>query len=989
MLGEAIESGIETTTFGMFRPEIVDPFREQQNRMETTIGNVAGSIAGMIAPYGMTSKAVSSAFKAFGWSSRIYNTMGKIGALAGAETAMKLPAFANTLAESVSTMALYESANEFVRQMKTENPDLVQVAHKAMAGGITGMFLNTASAVTNARNPIVQGLAFATSMAIPEAINDASFGEDVFSKEYLETKVPQTLMQGFILGVINSRGWKERRDMINEATVNNVFNFQNLFIDEGGKYKTTKDIIEKYARIRYDSLPNEMKDVVKKIDNTLMFGEGTKIDAYRKRFFSIANDLGIKDKEAVLAIGDKQTTRAELMQKVTGKTSSADFTENDYRSFLTELKTYVNDSKPPDIKSAGFIEKLFSPSDRIAEVKGFSDMVSGFEQTSIAKRLMDDEKSMLIKASNSWRQMWNDEFRKVTGNKNSKDAARELSYIIENKPTSLKSLTPRMTKIINDYKKLTDIYFWRQNEALKAIGKTPIGTDEATGREIYIGKQDFYMRHSIDTAQLKVLGRKSDIPRPESLYITPEGRLRELGTQSTEMARTKNNLPYIQDPFTSLINMANYDLKTIYLREPLQILASQMRVLAETEGVNKLALKDMTSIVNHTILNRPTDADQRINDTMIKLLENNKIGQALDMQMAKWGKDIGKNPLATFTSMLNNSYYLATLGFRPKTVIRNATQIFIPMAYVQGKSVAKAMLYKDPKEFRDILDKSLVYRSVLSSGGEMVQTGEGASGVVGQMAFHSFSKGSIANMKYAMKMGYYEALDRITKNTKGWADEAGIALRRKNPKAISGNESRLITEYSEWLGSNTQYDYSALGMPAIFNSYVGKAAFALTSFPMNYFYKTVRSIAQVSFKGTFDLPSFKNVPAVGTMRTAAFKHFAGMALVAGAMAELGYDFSSVAPVSYNRDTGLETGIFEFRPSPAMTTLLSAKDYIFSDSPYLKAIALKNLKTGLLPIPGALAYKDIKKAIEDESKMNFLFYKTKEKKKKNISRAFGI
>jgi hypothetical protein len=237
-----------------------------------------------------------------------------------------------------------------------------------------------------------------------------------------------------------------------------------------------------------------------------------------------------------------------------------------------------------------------------------------------------------------------------------------------------------------------------------------------------------------------------------------------------------------------------------------------------------------------------------------------------------------------------------------------------------------------------------------------------------------------------MLMGWHEAEFRIRRGD--WADTAGNELRKVNPKAFSASEVKFKKEFSEFLGTMTQYDYSSMGMPSLFDSNTGKIAFGLTSFPMNYYHKTIVPMVKIGFKGTFDLPSFKNIKAPVTMRFAAAKHVLGMAFVVAAAREAGVNFESIAPVSYDPEKkslgGIDVGIFEMRPSPAISLFNSLVTAVSNDNPYIRSMAMSNLKWGGVFVPGKLAAKDIKQAIDEGDQKAFLFYKKKEPKPKSFS-----
>jgi hypothetical protein len=230
---------------------------------------------------------------------------------------------------------------------------------------------------------------------------------------------------------------------------------------------------------------------------------------------------------------------------------------------------------------------------------------------------------------------------------------------------------------------------------------------------------------------------------------------------------------------------------------------------------------------------------------------------------------------------------------------------------------------------------------------------------------------------------------------------------------LSQEELAHVTKNVEYGIEHTQFLYHLSGMPGIMGNPVGRMAFKLQSYPINYFMSYLGDMKNRLVTGSpgWDTTGKLKLPAM--QRIGILKHFVVLGAVAAVAEEAGFNMSDIVGgyVSPIHDPGVKmtkeneagqlvprTGIdriynevvahkrigtFNMRPSPSIAFLSAMKD-LFSNEAYVRTKAQRQLEdlsiipTGMI-VPGGLAVRDILRAIEYEQPERIFLRKQMPKK----------
>ncbi len=411
--GKAAEAAIDTATFGIFQPDIIPDWAEQASPLATTIGNIAGSIAGFAPSFGASSVAAKSLLGAFRFTRRLQKAAQIAESVAGVTKAVQ--PFSRTLisgmVETGLTFAIHDAAREIVDQTKTNNPDIYEVAHKAVAGGLGGAIFGLGGKYSNYLSPVHQAVTMGATMTMAEVVTDAAAGEDVLSLDYAKNKLPQAFLTGTLVGLWNSRGWKDRAEYLENIPMAQIKAFfkQNNFLDEAGQVtpvsskmlSTVMTFLEKGGVKEYDIFKGLSPETVAGI-KTLAKRHGEAFNTNLKKPESqVRSAQGrINEMQKVTGMGDEEY-RALLSGITGGKTSTKQMS-------LDELTFVYKEMTKPIIESGkilygkmtepGWLEQSFSPADIMVIRHGWQDIMA---QPITAKSMNILENEALHPAVNS------------------------------------------------------------------------------------------------------------------------------------------------------------------------------------------------------------------------------------------------------------------------------------------------------------------------------------------------------------------------------------------------------------------------------------------------------------------------------------------------------------------------------------------------------------------------------------------------------------
>jgi len=1021
--GKTAETAIDVASFGIFHPDIIPEQAEVNSPIATMIGSIAGSIVGMYPSFGIATKGTQAIFKTFNFGKRVHDSaiLLQSGKVIGKATAFA-PTF-TSISATASTFALHDAAREIVRQTQEQNPDLYEIGKSAMYGALGGMILGTVGSSFHMESPARQAIAMGAGMTLAETIVGAAEGEDVLSEDYLKHVVPITFIQGMAFGLWNSRGVGERRliaeKVAKEASLGLLKEQGMIIVDDNGNLKP--QVMKSVVDIIYDmgvKEPELFKGLPEPITNVLKLiakrGVGLSADPKKAR-----GQL----KQMVRESEMPDAVYRDLLYSITGKKSSKDlgideiklaydklFIEPATEAHKEMLATFnkVSEARPD--------QSLFMPKDRIALLHGYLPYVGQLQTATQLKTLVNDAMYTYVESSMrpQWNKMWVEKFgaQKKTIKEAFKqkikdtptDADYQLSLIIEGK-RGTQDLTPAMNKLIGEYQMWTKMAL----ENINAVNRE-VGVPGVEPRE-------YYMTHIIDRPKMIAEGTKrADMPQQAFVPIEKwEKTTRGLGQRSLEQQRTAN-LPHKRDPFNALMGMFRQSTEIIYMREPMKIFDGQMDKILDlsrnaTTDANvaretQHAVDGMRKWVDRTILGQPTEATRSVDRAIVKFLENNNIGQALDKMAARFGADIGTSPTKEIGSFMSRMFIRTFMGMRPKLAIRNATQWLMESAYADTESMTKAMFNIRTPLFTELLNKSMFYKMSHKQMEDTYMAQKGLMGALDRTGFKPYEITHIYGVERTALAAYHFAVKKILNPTNkyNWADADGIKLRKdgKNNNLFSPREKEYISQHMDADMNNTNFLYNVFGLPMIYSSDVARPFTTLMSFPMNYTYKYMSEIAYRWANGTpawaKDMP---NPPRLSKADQYGFlKSFVAMGVAVAALEEvLNVDMSSAMLFSWSpsREHGMggtkwQTGIYDFRPSPAVSLFFSMKD-LFSSDPQKRAEAKRNLPKTLpqykgVPFPFAQAARDWEKAMKEGNPKDIFFYKQYKPKSKKKDTAFG-
>jgi len=496
-------------------------------------------------------------------------------------------------------------------------------------------------------------------------------------------------------------------------------------------------------------------------------------------------------------------------------------------------------------------------------------------------------------------------------------------------------LSPEEVDVFNYFRTMTRSIFTRENETRERMGMDPIPYRAS------------YLRHIAEGLADDVQNGKYDISEEIKYWSTKQPGKKIFNPMEMPRAELVNGLvaDFSKDVIKATRAMMWTGLREIHLNEPLAFFKQQVDL--HKAFLPKKTRVWMEEFIATQIKGQQTRTDEEWNDRVKKSTPGKMINNILH----KFGRDLGNRPLTSFLSKLSRLQIHGVMGWRPRQLIRNKFQVLQNLAIYRTRSVMKSYFHSDETL------KGLMAESTF------LQTYEGLEGLDGvslkklaDANLKAFQWTATGNVKRAMKVAYYDALELIVKpkyQEYGWADPQRTYTEEKG--FLYDSEKAVLIKEMEFGAGVTQYHYIPMAMPAVFRSRVHLPFTRLQSWWMNYFFKFAREAMNRTFKG--ETGYGKKVP---------WSRRAGMArylVIGGAILNtFGYASSyafGAAP----------TGI-----PPLAQLMLGMYALAFSDNERDVNNAKYRMYNALLTfMPGFMTFKDFKKFYETGDIWQLMFY----------------
>ena len=935
LLGTAAESVIDTASFGVFKPDIIDEEAERQNRWASTIGHIVGNVAGFVAPGVGSISTAARAVKVLGKTATILKLGSKISKATMAAEAIGISAKTASIGAGVFTsfarggaaMAFHDAAREVVSQVQQNEPDLFQVGKKAIQGGFLGGLTGYVGNYVNMEGPLTQGASMGVTFAAADAMIMASDGVKPGSEEF-NTQIASSFLMGAVMGAFQSRGYKQRRAANNMAL--GINNLDDLIRGEIKSIKKTRtpggaDVEEVVYKTIIDKV-NEVKPELFKdpeVSKAIMGSAKIIAKTYtapgalppnpKGKIRALANELGwVKGKDASML--------NEFIKQQTGKDTLKKATEEEIGAVWDGLITHVNGELS---KATGFtgikIQPAMMPADRQILKSGMQDMVS-FKKLWEAGMLRDVERirssEMRYAFERQYREAYYEAFpdAKPKGIKGkvkrvaqimrdeTDEAAEELFKTMtfdKNKPPSDMnqesirdfSKNPKLKEVVDSYKRMTDFYWNRLNQVNLTMGKDPVPYNE------------FYIRHLVDEKAMIRAGIADKVPKPKDNARRGDPKSTGVFSVSTEKARAKGEtgLIYHKDPFKAMDDMIRQDLKAVYLEQPVKLFTDELNAIYDAGGMSRMEYDYVTEFTNTVIRGLPSKGTLKGNAWVERHLDNAP-GKAITKYAAEVGLNLRSRPLETLNRLWGAGVTNAYIGARIRLAIRNQVQSAFTWGMTNTKSTARGMATElsgnRPALVNEWRKTSSFFKVSMGQGG--VEHGA-ASNAMEELSHAAFTKAHKDNIGVASTSTYYQTIDNINNTKLGWDDATGRSLRTDAKKAgqkdwrevLSPKEKSRLFEEMDFVAAHTQFLYTTMGMPTIFRDARLAPFFKLMSFPMNYAYKYVGEMGHRAITGQPTWAKGTNIKLPMSQRMGIVNHFVLFGGMVAALDAAGLNYTSM------------------------------------------------------------------------------------------------
>lgn len=412
-------------------------------------------------------------------------------------------------------------------------------------------------------------------------------------------------------------------------------------------------------------------------------------------------------------------------------------------------------------------------------------------------------------------------------------------------------------------------------------------------------------------------------------------------------------------------------LKEIYLSQPLKSFTAQLSVLskgmmpfsslspqelAKAEAVATLPAsthKWVVDYVNAIIKGQQTEFDASIN----RMLTDSGIGKLFDTLLKEFGRSIGTKPVTKMAEFSGRLVINATIGTKPRQIIRNLHQSVQNLALYGITPTLRAFLPAG-KTLSRLLDQSLF----LKTYARVEELPPSAMGKIERTWMWAYGRSAIFNARTGMKAAYHGTTPLITNkgNAKyGWASPERTYKEERG--FLYPDEERNLIREMEFGAGATQYQYLAMGMPEIFRYKTLIPFTRLQSWWMNYFFKFNREAMGRFWNGHVGWD--KNLKLPPTMRLNWLKY---LVLGGAVLTAMGYSRSFMKDV------------LPHWASPAGQFMVGAYNYVTAGSDRERENSKKGMFYSLQAFaPGLIDYKMYNEVWKGERPMTDIFFYTED------------
>lgn len=499
-------------------------------------------------------------------------------------------------------------------------------------------------------------------------------------------------------------------------------------------------------------------------------------------------------------------------------------------------------------------------------------------------------------------------------------------------------LSEEEADVFNYYRNLNRTIITRENEVREELNMEPI--------EYKPG----YIRHTIDVLAQDMMEGKYPIPE-ELKYWAEEHAAKKIRNPMEFQRKLGDEL---EDIFSNDLTKATKamlwtGLREIHLNKPLRHFETQMGL--HSEIIPASTKKWAEKFINHMIVGKQTETDERVNDWV----RESGIGKVINRILRPFGKRISHKPLTNLMAKAGRLQIYGVMGWRPKQLLRNKFQRLQNLALYTTKSNLKSTLPAD-KQLKGLMDESLFLKTY--KGFEDLT--EVDKRILGRLWLAPFQWTATTNASEAMRTAYYDTLELIEdpkyrKFNAGRVDPQRTYTEEKG--FLYPSEKKVILDEMEFGAGCTQYHYIPMAMPGAFKYKVATPLTRLQSWWMNYFFKFHREAAHRFFKG--ETREGLKLPWSRRIGWARYMIIGGVVLNT-----LGYTTSYLF------------GAAPEGAPPLAQVLLNMYKYVITDDERARATAKRKFLYALKTfIPGYLAAKDVSAMLDkDKAWTDLLFYK---------------
>lgn len=1036
-------------TFGLARPDIVSAEAEKEYPIAATVGRAVGTVAGFIGTTALTGGLLKVALTPFRFGRGILAASG----VYGKEVQGVFGSVTRGTAGAVQTglnFAAQDAAREFIAQMKVEDLDAYEIGRAAAAGALTGGIFGMFHNATVFSHPATQVITGGVSFATAEAINAAAEGDPI-----TEEGVMTTFLMGSALSALGARGWKEKNRAATEASNKQMWKLIEEFDNkDAGLGKSVYNILKTHEPEALKILESHgiTKEAIENVPLAkfgAMLGRKTKSGGLSyegagegsvtsggtgalKSIYDVTKALGLTTNArevsfAKTTFGGKAKTRRvtvlndtgkDVVESITGRrvnrpsqlTNAEAKKVHDTISDLV-LRDVFHDVDPTKINVVGYGSAgVFGGSAENKMIKyGAADIIRNptaaarirnIEIDSIQNAMASSARQFDIAMGGDVKQRVS-KFIKGTETTPNMEKLYDILTIQSQSEYEavLKSLPAEARDAVRSFRKVTDYFYKRTNDALEAMGQ-PTFKDRAG----YMHAMRVFA-DSAERGQLREIfgsvgefGKRTRKSITKKTMVTGEGKEITGATFNPTVMAREGEGAIVKDPIRSIMAMASYDLKTIYLDQPIAMLKMQMAVLKKAGQLDSGGEKAIVDYVNTFLLKQPTEKSREWNARLASLIKSGKGEKIYDGLMTRLtGQKWEGRPIDAFDTLWGKAVSNAFIVGRLDLALRNTTQMFHNASVMSNTAFLKAMTLPMDERLKGIVNEIPEFRaSVAGVASEGMTTAPGQfSRALGLPFQLSHEKVNVRNLAKGL---YFDFLEKVAdpKNKLGWATERGIALRKStgNSKALAPDEidrlKRMIGTYIP----QVQYIYDSPGIPGIFRHAGVKSMFRLQSFQMNYFGNYLNTLWREARTGrpTWARPG-ENIKLDWDHRAGLLKHFVGLSLLTGIVARAGIDFSDAVGASYNPfaeegENKFNAGILTFRPSPLPQAFLGAVQAVSGRTEYERMRGKRDFVnsfaaplTGTI-VPGYLGAKTLIRAAEEQDRSVIIFRRPYKAKKKS-------